>query len=63
MPLRNSSISPSSLTRKPNFHVRVSIALIEALVLSINDITVPFITASAEPHDPFVAYARIGVEM
>ncbi|KAG9045645.1 hypothetical protein FS837_005922 [Tulasnella sp. UAMH 9824] len=30
---------------------------------AINDITVPFITASAEPYDPFVAYARNGVEI
>ncbi|KIO24698.1 hypothetical protein M407DRAFT_25944 [Tulasnella calospora MUT 4182] len=30
---------------------------------AINDITVPFITASAEAYDPFVAYTRNGVEI
>ncbi|KAG8978275.1 hypothetical protein FRB90_008513, partial [Tulasnella sp. 427] len=30
---------------------------------AINDITVPFVTASAESYDPFVAYAQSGVEI
>lgn len=30
---------------------------------AINDITVPFITAAAEPYDPFVAYTQSGVEI